>query len=58
MLSDLLTGTVNFFIQNPDGSSKLAGANYFWFFTILMLISAVLFLPVVARFKGTGYSHQ
>jgi POT family proton-dependent oligopeptide transporter len=55
-LGNLLTGAVNFFIQNPDGSSKLAGSDYFWFFTILMLISSFLFLPVAARFKTTGYS--
>jgi len=43
-LGNLFTSAVNFFIQNDDGSSKLAGANYFWFFTGLMLMTALLFL--------------
>jgi proton-dependent oligopeptide transporter, POT family len=42
-VGNLFTSTVNFLIQNADGSSKLAGADYFWFFTGLMLITAVLF---------------
>jgi len=31
-LGNLFTSAVNFFIENPDGSSRLAGAEYFWFF--------------------------
>jgi proton-dependent oligopeptide transporter, POT family len=42
-MGNLLTGVINFLIENPDGSSQLAGASYFWFFTGLMLITAVLF---------------
>jgi POT family proton-dependent oligopeptide transporter len=48
-LGNLFTGAVNFFIQNPDGTSKLAGAGYFWFFAGLMLATAVLF-SVVSRY--------
>ena len=50
-LGNLFTSTVNFFIQNDDGTSKLAGANYFWFFTGLMFITAMLFLFVSNRYK-------
>jgi POT family proton-dependent oligopeptide transporter len=46
---NLFTGAVNFLIQNPDGTSKLAGAGYFWFFAGLMLATAALF-AVVSRF--------
>lgn len=42
-VGNLFTSAVNFFIENDDGSSKLAGADYFWFFTILMLLTAILF---------------
>ena len=45
-IGNLFTSAVNFFIQNEDGTSKLAGANYFWFFTGLMFITALLFLFV------------
>ncbi|MFA5921612.1 MAG: POT family MFS transporter [Methylococcaceae bacterium] len=50
-VGNLFTSAVNFFIQNDDGTSKLAGANYFWFFTGLMLVTAVLFLFVSNRYK-------
>ena len=43
-LGNLFTSAVNFFIHNTDGTSKLEGASYFWFFTIIMLITTVLFL--------------
>ncbi len=46
-LGNLFTSAVNFFIQNPDGSVKLAGADYFWFFTGLMLATALLFTLLV-----------
>lgn len=50
-LGNLLTSAVNFLVQNDDGSSKLAGADYFWFFTGLMLITAVLFLFASHRYQ-------
>jgi POT family proton-dependent oligopeptide transporter len=43
-LGNLFTSTVNFFIENPDGSSRLAGASYFWFFAGLMLVTALGFV--------------
>jgi len=54
-LGNLFTSAVNFFIQNPDGSSKLAGADYFWFFTTLMLVTAVLFLFVARLYREKSY---
>ena len=50
-IGNLFTSAVNFFIQNEDGTSKLAGADYFWFFTGLMLITAALFLFVSNRYR-------
>jgi POT family proton-dependent oligopeptide transporter len=50
-IGNLFTSAVNFFIQNDDGTSKLAGAYYFWFFTGLMFITAVLFLFVSRHYK-------
>jgi POT family proton-dependent oligopeptide transporter len=55
-IGNLFTSAVNFFIQNDDGSSKLAGANYFWFFTGLMFITAVFFLLVSRRYKEDASS--
>lgn len=50
-VGNLFTSAVNFFIQNADGTSKLEGASYFWFFTILMLITTVLFLLASSHFQ-------
>jgi POT family proton-dependent oligopeptide transporter len=56
-LGNLFTSAVNFFIQNPDGSSKLEGADYYWFFTLIMLGTAVLFLLVVKFYREKTYIH-
>ena len=48
-LGNALTAAVNFFIQNPDGTVKLAGTNYYLFFAGLIGATALLFV-VVARF--------
>jgi len=34
------------FIQNPDGTAKLTGASYFFFFVWVMLGTALLFLVI------------
>ncbi len=52
---NLFTSAVNFFIQNPDGSSKLAGAAYFWFFTAVMLVTALLFLVMTRWYREKTY---
>ena len=54
---NLFTSAVNFFIQNPDGSSKLEGADYYWFFTLAMFATAVLFLLVVKFYREKTYIH-
>ena len=43
-LGNVFTAAVNFFIQNPDGSVKLAGASYFFFFAGVMFATAIVFL--------------
>ncbi|MBN2700985.1 MAG: POT family MFS transporter [Methylothermaceae bacterium] len=50
-VGNLFTSAVNFFIQNPDGTSKLEGAAYFWFFTATMLVTALMFLLVVRWYR-------
>lgn len=54
-LGNLLTALVNSYIQNKDGTSKLPGASYYWFFTGLMLVAAVGFLVVVATYREKVY---
>ena len=55
---NLFTSAVNFLIQNADGSVKLAGAEYYGFFTLLMLCTALLFTLVVRFYKGQTYIHE
>jgi POT family proton-dependent oligopeptide transporter len=54
-LGNVFTAVVNRAIQNEDGTSKLAGAGYYWFFTIAMLVTAVAFIPVAARYREKSY---
>ena len=54
-LGNVFAAVVNDVIKNDDGTSKLPGASYYWFFTIAMLITAVLFIPVAAKYKVKDY---
>jgi POT family proton-dependent oligopeptide transporter len=56
-LGNLFTSAVNFLIQEPDGAVRLAGADYYWFFTLLMLGAAALFLLVVRFYRERTYLH-
>ncbi len=57
-IGNLFTSIFNFLLQNPDGGSKLSGAGYFWFFTVLMLLTAVLFLFVIGKYTEKTYFHK
>jgi POT family proton-dependent oligopeptide transporter len=54
-LGNWFTAGVNFFIQNPDGTVKLAGASYFFFFVVVLLVTAALFLFFARFYKGKTY---
>lgn len=54
-LGNLFTSAVNFLIENSQGGKLLQGADYYWFFTLLMLATALLFLWVVRYYKETSY---
>lgn len=54
-LGSLFTAGLNWFIQNPDGTSKLAGASYYWFYTGFMLVTALLFIGVAYYYKEKTY---
>lgn len=57
-LGNLLTSVVNQLIQNGDGTTWLPGASYYWFFTILQLVTAVLFIGVAAAFREKSYIQE
>jgi POT family proton-dependent oligopeptide transporter len=54
-IGNLIAAVVNSVIKNADGTSKLPGASYYWFFAIAMLITSVLFIPVARRYKLKEY---
>ena len=56
-LGNIFTAMVNAFIQNPDGSSKLVGASYFYFFAGTMMVTSILFLIVLKHYKPKTYLH-
>ena len=54
-LGNAFTAAVNVFIQNEDGTNKLPGASYYWFFAIVMAITAILFIPVAKLYPVKEY---
>ncbi|MBE0534732.1 MAG: POT family MFS transporter [Phycisphaerae bacterium] len=54
-VGNLFTAVVNKFIQNSDGTSKLAGADYYWFFVGVMAVTAVLFIFVAMAYREKTY---
>ncbi|MGC8828619.1 MAG: POT family MFS transporter [Verrucomicrobiia bacterium] len=52
------TAAINYFIQNPDGSSKLAGASYYNFFAFLMLATSVIFIFIAIFYKESKYAQS
>jgi POT family proton-dependent oligopeptide transporter len=54
-LGNAFTAIVNAVIENENGTRKLAGPSYFWFFTIVMLVTAVIFIFVASRYKEKSY---
>lgn len=54
-LGNFITAAINYIIQNEDGTSKLEGASYYWFFVIMMLITAVGFIFIAKNYKEKTY---
>lgn len=52
---NLFTALVNLFIQRKDGSTILEGADYYWFFTIAMLVTAVIYVLWSQFYRGSTY---
>lgn len=54
-LGNVFSAVVNHTIKNADGTSKLPGASYYWFFMIAMAVTAVLFIPIARWYKQKEY---
>ena len=57
-LGNLFTFLVNQVIQNEDGTSKLPGATYYWFFTMVMFATAVVFIYIAKTYRGKTYIQE
>jgi len=54
-LGNIFAAVVNHVIKNSDGTSKLPGASYYWFFAVAMLVTAVLFIPLTRWYRQREY---
>ena len=56
-LGNAFTSLVNRLIQNVDGSTSLAGPDYYLFFAGVMLVVAVLFIFVARAYQEESHLH-
>lgn len=54
-LGNAFTAGLNFFISNPDGSSKMSDFHYYLFFAGLMLVASIIFAVVANFYKYRTY---
>jgi proton-dependent oligopeptide transporter, POT family len=52
---NLFTALVNKFMISADGTNRLEGASYYWFFTILMFATAAAFVVFSTFYRGKTY---
>jgi len=57
-LGNIITAIINNVILNNDGTSKLPGEMYYYFFAFLMLITSLLFIFVFKYYKEEIYLHD
>jgi POT family proton-dependent oligopeptide transporter len=57
-LGNIFTAVVDHAIQNPDGTVRLQGAAYFYFFTKVLLVTAILFVIISPFYRGRTYAQE
>lgn len=55
---NLFTALVNHFNKREDGTVRLEGAHYYWFFTGVMLVASVLFIVVAWLYREKTYIQE
>lgn len=50
-----ITAFINWFIVNEKGEVILSDVNYFVFFTLLMLIASILFIPIARKYQPKNF---
>ena len=51
-IGNIYTSIINFHNERDDGSVILTGYNYFLFFTLIMLIATILFIPFAKKYTN------
>jgi POT family proton-dependent oligopeptide transporter len=54
-LGNVFTAAVNFLIRNPNGTVKLQGSSYFFFFVAVIFVTALLFTFFARFYRGKTY---
>ena len=54
-VGNFLTAAVNKAIQLPGGTSRLPGADYYWFFAGVMAVAAVIYIFVAMTYHGKTF---
>lgn len=57
-LGNQFTSLVNHLISNPDGTQKLSGPAYYWFFAGAMLATSLVFVFIAVRYRGKVYLQE
>ena len=57
-IGNFLTSQVKFLLLESDGSSKMSAVEEFWFWTILIIITAIFFRIVARTYKTVEYLHD
>ncbi len=57
-VGNLLPMAVNYFMENPDGTTRLTGVQYFLFFAFAMLGAAILFSVLARRYLPRDFVQE
>ena len=57
-LGNEFTAVINALISRQPLDRWLAGANYYWFFTAVMLLAAIAYVGVAIRYRGRSFPPQ
>jgi dipeptide/tripeptide permease len=50
-MGQLLTAGINHFIQDKNGEQTITGPSYYWLFTTMMAVTAVLFVFAAMAYR-------
>ena len=57
-LGNEFTAVINALISRSPVDRWLAGANYYWFFTAVMLLAAIAFVGVALSYRGRASTSE